>query len=71
MVAPPGLPTDLTRTLRDAYVKTLKDPEFVAEAKKRQYDLEPVSWEEMQNMAREVITQPPNVIELVRKVLEN
>jgi len=71
MVAPPGLPTDLTRTLRDAYVKTLKDPEFVAETKKRQYDLEPVSWEEMQNMAREVINQPPDVIELVRKVLEN
>ena len=48
MVAPPGLSPDLARALREAYAKTLRDPDFVGEVKKRQYDLDPVSAEEMQ-----------------------
>jgi tripartite-type tricarboxylate transporter receptor subunit TctC len=71
MLAPPGMAPDLARTIRDAYGKMLKDPEFIAEVKKRRYDLEPVSWEEMQSLAKEVTSQPPDVIERVKKILEN
>ena len=69
MVAPPGMAADLARTIRTGYEKMLKDPEFIAEVKKRRYDLEPVSWEEMQNLAKEVTTQPPDVMERVKKIL--
>jgi tripartite-type tricarboxylate transporter receptor subunit TctC len=71
MLAPPGLSPDLARALREAYAKTMKDPDFVGEVKKRQYDLAPVSAEEMHNMALEVVNQPADVIERVRKLLEN
>jgi tripartite-type tricarboxylate transporter receptor subunit TctC len=71
MVAPPAMPAELARGIRDAYGKMLKDPEFTAEVKKRRYDLEPVSWEEMQSLAKEVTSQPPDVIERVKKILEN
>ena len=71
MVAPPGLSPDLSRALRDAYAKTMKDSDFVVEVRKRQYDLDPVSAEEMQSMAWEVVNQPADVIERVRKLLEN
>jgi tripartite-type tricarboxylate transporter receptor subunit TctC len=71
MVAPPGMSADLSRTIRDSYAKMLKDPEFIAEVKKRRYDLEPVSWEEMQSLAKEVTSQPPDVIERVKRILEN
>ena len=71
MVAPPGLSLDLARALRDAYAKTMKDPDFVGEVKKRQYDLDPVSAEEMQNMAREVVNQPADIVDRARKLLEN
>ena len=71
MVAPPGMSADLARTIRDGYAKMLKDPEFIAEVKKRRYDLEPVSWEEMQSLAKEVTSQPPDVVERVKKILEN
>ena len=71
MVAPPGMPSEIARAIRDAYAKMLKDPEFIAEVKKRRYDLEPVSWEEMQNLAKEVTTQAPEVVERVKKILEN
>lgn len=71
MVAPPGMPADLARTIREGYAKMLRDPEFIAEVKKRRYDLEPVPWEEMQSLAKEVTSQPPDVVERVKKILEN
>jgi tripartite-type tricarboxylate transporter receptor subunit TctC len=71
MVAPPGMAADLARTIRMGYEKMLKDPEFIAEVKKRRYDLEPVSWDEMQNLAKEVTSQPADVMERVKKILEN
>ena len=71
MVAPPGLSAEVARTIREAYGKMLKDPEFIADVKKRRYDLEPVSWEEMQSLAKEVTSQPPDVLERVKKILEN
>ncbi len=71
MVAPPGMSADLARTIRDGYAKMLKDPEFIAEVKKRRYDLEPVTWEEMQSLAKEVTSQPPDVVERVKRILEN
>ncbi len=71
MLAPPGMAPEVARTIRDSYAKMLKDPEFIAEVKKRRYDLEPVSWEEMQSLASEVTSQPPDVVERVKKILEN
>jgi len=35
LVAPPGLPADLTRTLREAYLKTVTSEEYLVEATKR------------------------------------
>jgi tripartite-type tricarboxylate transporter receptor subunit TctC len=71
MIAPPGMSPELARTIRDAYAKMLKDSEFIADVKKRRYDLEPVSWEEMQSLAKEVTSQPPEVLERVKRILEN
>lgn len=71
IVAPPAMAADLARMIREGVANTFKDPEFVAEVKKRRYDLEPVSAEEMQALAREVVSQPPDVIERMRKLLDN
>ena len=71
MVAPPRVSPEITRIIREAYASTMKDPEFVAETKKRRYDLEPVSGEEMDKMADEVINQPPDVVQRVKKLLAN
>ncbi len=45
--APPGTPMDRMQILRKAFQEMLKDPEFLAEAKKAQLDLDPVSGEEV------------------------
>lgn len=71
MMAPPGTPTVRVKTLRDAYQEALKDPELVAEIKKREYDFDPVPGEEIQNLANSVTNQPPQVIDQLKKILGN
>jgi tripartite-type tricarboxylate transporter receptor subunit TctC len=69
MFGPPGLPPNLLKILRDAYAKTMSDEQFIAEVKKRNYEFEPVSGEELQLLAKELTSQSPEVIERLKKVL--
>ena len=39
---PPGVPRDRVRAVEAAFLKTLKDPEFVAEAEKTRMTLNPI-----------------------------
>jgi tripartite-type tricarboxylate transporter receptor subunit TctC len=71
MMAPPGVPTERVKLLRDAYAKTLKDPELSADVKKQEYDFDPVSGEELQTLAKTVVNQPAQVIERLKKILGN
>jgi hypothetical protein len=57
------------KTLRDAYVKTMADEQFRAEVKKRNYEFDPVAGEELQSLSKELTSQPPEVIERLKKVL--
>ena len=43
MFGPPGVPADRLKILREAYAKTMKDPQLQAEVKKRNYEFDPVS----------------------------
>jgi tripartite-type tricarboxylate transporter receptor subunit TctC len=67
--APPGMAVDRLKTLRDAWIKTLNDPELLAEAKKRRWPVEPVGGEQLAALAKEVIAQPPEVIARLKKLL--
>ncbi len=49
----------------------MDDPEFVAEAKKRDWELNPVTGERLETLAKEVIVQPPEVIARTKKLLGN
>ena len=69
IIGSPGIPPDRVKILRDAYAKTLKDPEFLAEVKRRKFELDPTSGEELEALAKEVIAQPPEVIERMKKLL--
>jgi len=69
LVGPAGIPPDRLKILRSALASALKDPELKVEAERRNYELEPVGGEEMQRLAKEVMTQPATVIEKMKKVL--
>ena len=57
------------KILREAYVKTMIDPAFLAEAKKRKLEINPTSGEEMDTLIKEVMVQPPEIIERMKKLL--
>ena len=67
--APPGMPAERTKILRDAYAKALKDPELLAEAEKRGWEVNALSGEELEALAKEVIAQPRDVIERMKWVM--
>ena len=69
ILATPGIPAERVKILRDAYAKMLKDPDFVAESNKRQWEINPVSGEKLEALAKEVIQQPADVVERMKKVL--
>lgn len=69
MVATPGVPPDRVKILRQAYHASLKDPALLQELKKRRWEVDAISGEELAKLATEVISQPPEVVALMRKLL--
>ena len=69
-LTPPGVPAERVKILREAWNRTVKDEEFLAEAKKRRWPVAPVAGEELDSLAKEVITQPPEVVQRLKTFLE-
>ena len=70
MLAGPGVPADRVKILREAFGKTMKDPEFLAEVAKRKYELSPTRGEELERIVKESMSQPQEIIQKMKKVLE-
>jgi hypothetical protein len=60
--APPGIPADRKAALIAAFDKTMKDPEFLAEAKKLNLDVAPVSAAALDKLLAELYATPKDVI---------
>jgi tripartite-type tricarboxylate transporter receptor subunit TctC len=71
MMGTPGIPADRVKILRDAFNATVKDTEFLADIDKRQFDLDPVPGEELERIVKEVMSQPPDVVARMKKLLGN
>jgi tripartite-type tricarboxylate transporter receptor subunit TctC len=70
-VASPGLPAERAKMLQSAFVKATSDPEFVAEAKRRQLELNPIYGDELTALAQEVIVKPADVVERMKLIMGN
>ena len=60
---PPGAPSERLQTLRKAFAATLRDSEFLAEAKKMRLDIEPVSGEEIDGYVKQITSLSDKVKE--------
>lgn len=69
IVSTPNLPPDRLKILRDAYAKTLQEPDLLDEAKKRGWELRPVGGEDLGALAKEVSVQPADVVERMKKLI--
>ena len=68
---PPGVPADRVAALRRAFDATVKDPAFIAEAKREKIDIDPLSGEEVQKLVDDVSHTPADVVTRVREALAN
>jgi tripartite-type tricarboxylate transporter receptor subunit TctC len=68
-IAPPDLPADRAQALRKAFDETMKDPEFLAEAKQRRLDVNPMSGAEIDKLIGEIYQTPPDVIAATKAVI--
>jgi tripartite-type tricarboxylate transporter receptor subunit TctC len=66
-VAPPGLAADRLDTLRQAFVATLQDRDFLADAATRHLEVELTQGEDLEKFLRHVYATPPAIIEHVRQ----
>lgn len=70
-VSSPGLPPERAKMLQNAFAKATNDPEFVAEAKRRQLELNPIYGDDLSALAQQVIAQPADVIERMKQIMGN
>lgn len=66
---PPGIAPERLKILRQAFAQAMSDPALIADAKKRKWDLDPTPGEELEVTAKEVMAQPAEVIERMKKLL--
>jgi tripartite-type tricarboxylate transporter receptor subunit TctC len=69
IVFPPGVPADRIKIMREAFNKAISDPALLAEAEKRRLDIDPAKGEELESLAKEVMTAAPETIEKVKKLI--
>jgi tripartite-type tricarboxylate transporter receptor subunit TctC len=68
-LAPPDLPADRVKVLRDAFVATLRDPDFLKEAAKAKLDVDVVTGAEVDQVLKDAANAPASVIDRVKQAL--
>ena len=67
---PPGTPKDRVAIFRSAFQATLKDAEFLAEAKKGNFDIDPVAGEELEKIVYNLFKADPNTLNRLKEILK-
>ena len=70
-MTPPDVPKERLAALRLAFERTAKDQAFLMEAEKFNVDIDPVYFEELEGLIKEVYATPKPVIERIQKLLSS
>jgi len=69
-VLPPATPKNRVQILRKAFMDTMKDPEFMADATKARLDLNPLDGAELERNVKEVFNLDPKLIPRAKEILK-
>ena len=69
-LAPPGVPADRVEALRKAFMDTMNDPEFKAEADKAQLEITPVAGDKVQQIVVEAYKVDPAIAKKTAELLK-
>ena len=65
----PGTPEDRVKTLRAAFMATVKDPEFLKTAKSRNVDIDAMPGDEVEKRLSAALSVPPEQVARLRKMM--
>ena len=61
-LAPPDVPPDRLAALRQGFMDTMRDREFLADAEANKFEINPVSGDELEALVKDVYRTPPEVV---------
>lgn len=68
--APPGVPAPVLGMLREGFDRTMTDPEFVEEARRRKLTLQPLNGLQLEALIKKIYATPKPVVERVANVIK-
>ena len=69
-VPPPNTPKDRVQIMRKAFMDTMKDPEFLAEAKKANLDINPNDGATLDQNVKEILKLEPALVSKLKEILK-
>jgi tripartite-type tricarboxylate transporter receptor subunit TctC len=69
-IAPPDLPPNRRKMLRDAFDATMKDPEFIAETSARKLTLDPEDGAHLEALIKKTYATPKPIIDRIAKLIQ-
>ena len=69
-VAPPDMPADRVKMLRDAFNATMKDPDFIADVTRQKLDLEPEDGEHLGALIKKIYATPKPIVDKVSELIK-
>jgi tripartite-type tricarboxylate transporter receptor subunit TctC len=70
-VSTPGVPATRRQALRAAFMATMQDPQFLADAAKTQIDISPMPGEDVESMLTRIFASSPAVVERAKQAFRN
>jgi tripartite-type tricarboxylate transporter receptor subunit TctC len=65
----PGTPKERVQIMRKAFADTLKDPEFLEDAKKSKLDIDPMTGEELERTVHGLFRLSPAIVAKLKEAL--
>ena len=69
LAGPPNIPPDRLAALRQAFMATMKDKDFLAEANKAGLDIDPATADDVQELLQHFATFSPEIFAKARQAI--
>ena len=69
-VAPPDMPAERVKMLRDAFMATMKDPQFLSDAERQKLDIRPENGEYLAALVKKIYATPRPIVDRVAELIK-
>jgi tripartite-type tricarboxylate transporter receptor subunit TctC len=64
------MPADRVKMVQDAFSATMKDPDFVADAKKQKLDVDPEDGEHLAALIKKIYATPKPIVDKIGELIK-